>query len=90
MLTNDGYGCGYGEGGATFPHNITDLTVVVRELHALGFFAGLWTSTGMPYIQDEVGVAGSRICKTDVGWIGDGEKPVGRGWVCVRAFCDSR
>ena len=26
----------------------------------------------MPNIKAEVGVAGTRICKTDVGWIGDG------------------
>jgi alpha-glucosidase (family GH31 glycosyl hydrolase) len=28
----------------------------------------------MPHIQDEVGVAGTRVCKTDVGWIGAGYK----------------
>ena len=57
-----------------FPHNLTDLTYVVAELHKLGFYTGLWTSTGMPNIQGEVGVAGTRICKTDVGWIGSGYK----------------
>ena len=55
-----------------FPTNLTDLTLVVSELHERGFYSGLWTSTGMPNIEDEVGVAGTRICKTDVGWIGDG------------------
>ncbi len=35
-------------------------------------YTGLWTSTGMPNIKAEVGVAGTRICKTDVGWIGSG------------------
>jgi len=74
MLPNDGYGCGYGEGAAVFPHNLTDLTSVVAQLHARGLYAGLWTSTGMPYIANEVGVAGTRVCKTDVGWIGAGYK----------------
>jgi len=74
MLVNDGYGCGYGEGDAVFPNNLTDLTFVVAELHKVGIYTGLWTSTGMPHIADEVGVAGTRIAKTDVGWIGDGYK----------------
>ena len=74
MLPNDGYGCGYGEGPVDFPSNLTDLTLVVAKLHAQGMYTGLWTSTGMPNIQNEVGVAGTRICKTDVGWIGDGYK----------------
>jgi alpha-glucosidase len=72
MLINDGYGCGYGEGDAVFPNNLTDLTYVVAELHKVGLYTGLWTSTGMPYIKSEVGVAGTRIAKTDVGWIGNG------------------
>jgi alpha-glucosidase len=74
FLPNDGYGCGYGEpGDGAFPSNLTDLTYVVAELHALGFYTGLWTSTGMPNISAEVGVAGTRICKTDVGaWLGGG------------------
>ena len=74
MLPNDGYGCGYGEGPAVFPTNLTDLTYVVAQLHEQGMYTGLWTSTGMPNIQNEVGIAGTRICKTDVGWIGDGYK----------------
>jgi hypothetical protein len=67
MLINDGYGCGYGEGPSVFPSNLTDLTYIVAELHAQGMYTGLWTSTGMPDIQGEVGTAGTRICKTDVG-----------------------
>ena len=74
ILPNDGYGCGYGEGPVDFPANLTDLTYVVAQLQELGFHTGLWTSTGMPHIADEVGVAGTRVCKTDVGWIGDGYK----------------
>jgi hypothetical protein len=46
----------------------------VAQLHSLGFYTGLWTSTGMPNIEAEVGVAGTRVCKTDVGWIGAGYK----------------
>ena len=73
LLPNDGYGCGYGQKSDNpFPHNLTVLTSVVAQLHEVGFTTGLWTSTGMPYIADEVGVAGTRICKTDVGWIGAG------------------
>ena len=75
LIPSDGYGCGYGEkNDGLFPHNITDLTSVIAQLHTLGFWSGLWTSTGMPYISEEVGTAGSRICKTDVGWIGAGYK----------------
>ena len=37
-------------------------------------YTGLWTSTGMPNIKAEVGTAGTRVCKTDVGWIGAGYK----------------
>ena len=49
---------------------------VYSELHKRGMYGGLWTSTGMPNIAAEVGVAGSRVCKTDVGWIGAGYKYV--------------
>ena len=59
-----------------FPNNLTDLTSVVAELHELGMYTGLWTSTGMPNIKAEVGTAGTRVCKTDVGWIGAGYKYV--------------
>ena len=47
---------------------------VYSELHKRGMYGGLWTSTDMPNIAAEVGVAGSRVCKTDVGWIGAGYK----------------
>ncbi len=43
-------------------------------MHAAGLYTGLWTSTGMPNITAEVGTAGTRVCKTDVGWIGNGYK----------------
>ncbi|KJK51593.1 glycosyl hydrolase family 31 [Lentzea aerocolonigenes] len=63
FLPNDGYGCGY-----------KDLTKVVSDLKNLGFKTGLWTSTGLANIKDEVGVSGSRAVKTDVAWIGSGYK----------------
>ncbi|MFD9675408.1 TIM-barrel domain-containing protein, partial [Streptomyces sp. NPDC059981] len=64
FLPNDGYGCGY-----TAP-----LKSTVDALKAKGFQTGLWTSTGLGSIADEVGTAGSRGVKTDVAWIGGGYK----------------
>ncbi|MFJ9340493.1 TIM-barrel domain-containing protein [Streptomyces sp. NPDC101733] len=64
FLPNDGYGCGY-----TAP-----LKSTVDALKAKGFQTGLWTSTGLGSIADEVGAAGSRGVKTDVAWIGGGYK----------------
>ncbi|MFJ9767175.1 TIM-barrel domain-containing protein [Streptomyces erythrochromogenes] len=64
FLPNDGYGCGY-----TAP-----LKPTVDALRAKGFQTGLWTSTGLGSIADEVGTAGSRAVKTDVAWIGSGYK----------------
>ncbi|MET9885434.1 TIM-barrel domain-containing protein [Streptomyces sp. NPDC006430] len=64
FLPNDGYGCGY-----TAP-----LTSTVDALKAKGFQTGLWTSTGLGSIADEVGTAGTRGVKTDVAWIGGGYK----------------
>lgn len=45
---------------------------VVSELHERGFYTGLWSSTGLPNITREVKGSGTRIAKTDVGWIGAG------------------
>ena len=80
FLVNDGYGCGYGEtpymypnGTKIFPHDFTDLDYVVSELDKRGFYTGLWSSTGLPDIEREVKGAGTRIAKTDVGWIGNGD-----------------
>ncbi|WP_078910038.1 TIM-barrel domain-containing protein [Streptomyces sp. NRRL S-87] len=64
FLPNDGYGCGY-----TQP-----LKSTVDALRARGFRTGLWTSTGLSGIADEVGTAGTRGVKTDVAWIGGGYK----------------
>jgi len=73
FLFNDGYGCGYGDDAADdFPHDFDVLDDVVVKLAADGFETGLWSSTGIPYIDREVKGAGSRIMKTDCGWIGGG------------------
>ncbi|MFB8306841.1 TIM-barrel domain-containing protein [Kitasatospora purpeofusca] len=63
ILPNDGYGCGY-----------TALPSTVAALNEKGFRTGLWTSTGLSGIDQEVGTAGSRAVKTDVAWIGSGYK----------------
>ncbi|MFE5794270.1 TIM-barrel domain-containing protein [Streptomyces sp. NPDC056503] len=63
FLPNDGYGCGH-----------ADLKETVDGLKAKGFRTGLWTSTGLADIDEEVGAAGSRAVKTDVAWIGSGYK----------------
>jgi alpha-glucosidase len=63
ILPNDGYGCGY-----------TKLDSVVVELRKRGFHTGLWTENGVEKIAREVGEYGSRLCKLDVAWIGEGYK----------------
>jgi len=63
ILPNDGYGCGY-----------TKLDSVVTELKKRGFHTGLWTENGVEKIAREVGIYGSRLCKLDVAWIGEGYK----------------
>ena len=63
ILPNDGYGCGY-----------TKLDSVVMELEKRGFKTGLWTENGVEKIAYEVGTLGSRLCKLDVAWVGDGYK----------------
>jgi len=63
ILPNDGYGCGY-----------TKLDSVVKELHKKGFMTGLWTESGVDKIAYEVGTLGSRLCKLDVAWVGNGYK----------------
>ncbi|MFB6558653.1 TIM-barrel domain-containing protein [Streptomyces sp. NPDC056400] len=69
FLPNDGYGCGY-----TAP-----LKSTVDALKTKGFQTGLWTSTGLGSIADEVAAAGSRGVKTDVAWIGGGYKTAFQG-----------
>lgn len=59
ILPNDGYGCGY-----------VELDRVVRSLHDLGFYTGLWTENGLEKTRYEVGTAGTRLQKLDVAWTG--------------------
>jgi alpha-glucosidase (family GH31 glycosyl hydrolase) len=61
ILPNDGYGCGY-----------TKLDSVIAELKKRGFRTGLWTENGVEKIAREVGQYGSRLCKLDVAWVGEG------------------
>jgi len=61
ILPNDGYGCGY-----------VKLDSVIVELSKRGFHTGLWTENGVDKIATEVGKYGSRLCKLDVAWVGDG------------------
>jgi alpha-glucosidase (family GH31 glycosyl hydrolase) len=61
ILPNDGYGCGY-----------TNLEQTVEELHDYNFYTGLWTENGVANIAHEVGVAGTRLAKLDVAWVGHG------------------
>ncbi|MCX6242846.1 MAG: DUF5110 domain-containing protein [Bacteroidetes bacterium] len=63
ILPNDGYGCGY-----------TKLDSVIAELGKRGFHTGLWTENGVEKIAREVGQYGSRLCKLDVAWVGEGYK----------------
>lgn len=59
ILPNDGYGCGY-----------VELPYVVKELHKLGFYTGLWTEKDITQTEWEVGTAGIRVQKLDVAWTG--------------------
>ncbi len=63
-----------GVGPSVFPSNFTELDLTVAALHDRGFETGLWSSTGLPNITREVAGSGTRIAKTDVGWVGDGYK----------------
>lgn len=73
ILPNDGYGCGYQK-----------LDSVVTELGKRGFHTGLWTENGVDKIAYEVGTCGSRLCKLDVAWVGEGYQFALNG--CKSAF----
>ncbi|RHJ83253.1 TIM-barrel domain-containing protein [Parabacteroides sp. AM08-6] len=73
ILPNDGYGCGY-----------VKLDSVVMELHKRGFYTGLWTENGVDKIAYEVGTCGTRLCKLDVAWVGEGYEFALNG--CKSAF----
>lgn len=73
ILPNDGYGCGYQK-----------LDSVVTELGKRGFHTGLWTENGIDKIAYEVGTCGTRLCKLDVAWVGEGYEFALNG--CKSAF----
>lgn len=82
FLPNDGYGAGYGQAG-TLDSNIMNLENFGNYARKNGVQIGLWTQSDLhpkPEIPallqrdlvKEVGVAGVRILKTDVAWVGAG------------------
>ena len=82
FLPNDGYGAGYGQ-TETIDGNIQNLKSFGDYAREKGVEIGLWTESnlhpreGVPAllqrdIVKEVGVAGVRVLKTDVAWVGAG------------------
>lgn len=82
ILPNDGYGAGYGQTG-TLDSNILNLKTFGDYARQHGVQIGLWTQSDLHPkngvsallqrdIVKEVGVAGVRVLKTDVAWVGQG------------------
>ena len=82
ILPNDGYGAGYGQ-TSTLDSNIINLKSFGDYAHQHGVQIGLWTQSDLHPkngvsallqrdIVKEVGVAGVRVLKTDVAWVGQG------------------
>lgn len=82
ILPNDGYGAGYGQTG-TLDGNVNNLKEFGDYARKQGVEIGLWTQSdlhpkeGIPAllqrdIVKEIGVAGVRLLKTDVAWVGAG------------------
>jgi alpha-glucosidase (family GH31 glycosyl hydrolase) len=82
ILPNDGYGAGYGQTG-TLDSNILNLKTFGDYARKNGVQIGLWTQSDLHPkdsisallqrdIVKEVGVAGVRVLKTDVAWVGQG------------------
>ncbi|MDF2189850.1 TIM-barrel domain-containing protein [Paraflavitalea sp. CAU 1676] len=82
ILPNDGYGAGYGQTG-TLDSNILNLKSFGDYARQQGVQIGLWTQSDLHPkdgisallqrdIEKEVGVAGVRVLKTDVAWVGRG------------------
>ncbi|ANH81141.1 alpha-xylosidase [Niabella ginsenosidivorans] len=82
ILPNDGYGAGYGQTG-TLDSNIQNLKSFGDYARSHGVQIGLWTQSDLHPkdsipallqrdIIKEVGVAGVRVLKTDVAWVGPG------------------
>jgi alpha-glucosidase (family GH31 glycosyl hydrolase) len=82
ILPNDGYGAGYGQ-TSTLDGNIANLKEFGDYAREHGVEIGLWTQSDLHPIdtieallqrdiEKEVGVAGVRVLKTDVAWVGAG------------------
>ncbi|WP_369047772.1 TIM-barrel domain-containing protein [Tenacibaculum sp. UWU-22] len=82
ILPNDGYGAGYGQ-TETLDGNIKNLKEFGDYARKNGVEIGLWTQSDLHPKKDvsallqrdiikEVGVAGVRVLKTDVAWVGRG------------------
>lgn len=82
ILPNDGYGAGYGQ-TETLEGNIQNLKEFGDYARSHGVEIGLWTQSDLhpkegiePLLQrdiiNEVGVAGVKVLKTDVAWVGAG------------------
>ncbi|MEO6069878.1 MAG: TIM-barrel domain-containing protein [Chitinophagaceae bacterium] len=82
ILPNDGYGAGYGQTG-TLDSNMLNLKSFGDYARQHGVQIGLWTQSDLHPrdsisallqrdIVKEVGVAGVRVLKTDVAWVGRG------------------
>lgn len=82
ILPNDGYGAGYGQ-TSTLDSNILNLKKFGEYAHSKGVQIGLWTQSDLHPkagisallqrdLEKEVGVAGVRVLKTDVAWVGPG------------------
>ncbi|MCD2421360.1 DUF5110 domain-containing protein [Niabella pedocola] len=82
ILPNDGYGAGYGQ-TSTLDSNIQNLKAFGDYARKNGVQIGLWTQSDLHPkdsipallqrdIIKEVGIAGVRVLKTDVAWVGPG------------------
>ncbi|PZP51312.1 MAG: alpha-xylosidase [Pseudopedobacter saltans] len=82
ILPNDGYGAGYGQ-TSTLDSNIQNLKSFGDYARDHGVQIGLWTQSDLHPkdgiaallqrdIEKEVGIAGVRVLKTDVAWVGPG------------------
>ncbi len=82
ILPNDGYGAGYGQ-TSTLDENIANLKEFGDYAREQGVEIGLWTQSDLHPIDTieallqrdivkEVDVAGVRVLKTDVAWVGAG------------------
>ena len=82
ILPNDGYGAGYGQ-TSTLDGNVQNLKEFGDYARKNGVEIGLWTQSDLHPIDTipallqrdivkEIGVAGVRLLKTDVAWVGAG------------------